>query len=56
MADAPTHRRSECGSERDVGDDNETDGHFGRQIRDVKGWAGAAMCTYGYSARRPNPH
>jgi hypothetical protein len=45
VAAAPTQSRIESGSESDVGTDSETDGHFGRQMREVSGWEGAAMCT-----------
>ena len=31
-------------------------GQLGKQMREVRGWEDAAMCTKGYCARRPAPH
>jgi hypothetical protein len=40
-----TQSSIEFGSEREVGNESEADGHFGKHTREVNGWEGAAMCT-----------
>ncbi len=56
IASALTQRRGEFFSESDVGNESDADGQSGRQMREVRGWEGAAMCTKGYCARRAAPH
>jgi hypothetical protein len=55
-AAASMQSRRDFGIENDVGIGSDAGGQCGRQIREVKGLEGEAICTYGYSERRPTPH